>query len=459
MQLQPIINMLSPLFQSSAIPISVVDADGKYVYFNNALVEIADQLRDQDNPNLRVKQGSTTINKNLLRSIGLGKPFTNRTDKFITRKGDELVYRYSTTPLIDRNDRTIGGVSIITSWEVAVKNGILDNGGIIHQSSKMQEIIKVSHNIARANVPTIIYGETGTGKELFAHLIHNQSARKDKPFLAVNCAALPEDILESTMFGTQKGAFTGSENNPGLIELAEGGTLFLDELNSMPINIQPKLLRFLQDGTYWRVGGAKECKSDVRIITAINTPPMEAIDKNLLRQDLYYRLCVGYISIPPLRERKEDIPLLVKHFIDKHRHLSFAKIEMCTPETLQFLIAQEWIGNVRMLETAIIRAIIAHTEDGPLSTQFDHGFIRRAKNELPDGWQASKARKELPGEQAVSQDIPELKGSLTENIERYEHKLIKEAFHASRGSVSKTARQLGLKRSTLQYKLKRHNLC
>ena len=190
-------------------------------------------------------------------------------------------------------------------------------------------------------------------KELFVHAIHNASKRKDKPFITQNCAALPANLLEGILFGTAKGGFTGAEDRQGLFELAHGGTLFLDEINSMPLELQSKLLRVLQDGSFRPVGQTKTINVDVRIITATNIPPEEAVKYKLLRKDLYYRLNVISLSIPPLRERKDDIPILTNYFIDKLNQKLGKSVKGVSKEVMDIFISNPWEGNVRELENLI----------------------------------------------------------------------------------------------------------
>ena len=225
---------------------------------------------------------------------------------------------------------------------------------IIAVDEKMKKAREYISVVAACDLPVMICGETGTGKEVFAQAIHNTSARGDKPFIAQNCAALPDTLLESILFGTSKGAFTGATENKGLFELADGGTLFLDEINSMPIHLQSKLLRVLQDG-HFRSLGAREAKSvDVKIIAAINTEPLKAIEEGQLRRDIYYRLSMMSITIPPLRERKKDIAHFVKFYVNKHNVTFNKNVQYVSKELLARLEEYDWPGNVRELEHIIV---------------------------------------------------------------------------------------------------------
>ena len=230
---------------------------------------------------------------------------------------------------------------------------------IIAKSSKMQWVIEVIKIVAKSNATVSITGESGTGKELVARAIHSQSNRRNKTFVAVSCAALPESLLESELFGHEKGSFTGAyAQKKGKFEFANGGTLFLDEVGEMSANIQVHLLRVLEEKEFTRVGGNEPSKVDVRVISATNKDLRKAIEKQEFREDLYYRLNVVNIELPPLRERKEDVPLLAEHFLHKFAMENQKEITGFSPEAIEFVLDYDWPGNVRELENAIERAVI-----------------------------------------------------------------------------------------------------
>ncbi len=231
---------------------------------------------------------------------------------------------------------------------------------IISRSPKMQELFRLIPRIAQSNSNVLITGESGSGKELFASAIHNLSNRKYKNFVTINCTAFPEGLLESELFGHMKGAFTGAMyNKQGLFEIADGGSIFLDEVGEMPLNLQVKLLRVLENGTFRRVGGTSDIKVDVRIISATNKDLRDEIKSGRFREDLYYRLNVVPINIPPLRERKEDIPLLVNHFFRKSSGIP----RKITPEAMRLLMDYPWKGNVRELENVVERIAVLTDND------------------------------------------------------------------------------------------------
>jgi two-component system response regulator AtoC len=301
---------------------------------------------------------------------------------------------------------------------------------IIAKSPKMQQVIEVIKVVAKSNATVLITGESGTGKELVARAIHSQSYRKDKPFIAVSCAALPESLLESELFGHEKGAFTGAHaQRRGKFEIANRGTLFLDEIGEMSANIQVHLLRVLEEKEFTRVGGNELIKVDVRVISATNKDMKKAVANGPFREDLYYRLNVVTIELPPLRERKEDVPLLAQHFLRKFAVENQKEITDFSPEASDFLLKYNWPGNVRELENAIERAVIL------------------AKNSYIDADDMPQENLQLVQSAPVGKSLEEVEKEHILNI-------LKE----SGGNYSKAARILGISRITLYNKAKAYRL-
>ena len=289
----------------------------------------------------------------------------------------------------------------------------------------------------------MICGETGTGKEVFAQAIHNTSARRDKPFIAQNCAALPDTLLESILFGTSKGAFTGATENKGLFELADGGTLFLDEINSMPIHLQSKLLRVLQDG-HFRSLGAREAKSvDVKIIAAINTEPLKAIEEGQLRRDIYYRLSMMSITIPPLRERKKDIAHFVKFYVNKHNVTFNKNVQYVSKELLARLEEYDWPGNVRELEHIIVYGMSMVGENSNM-LKFE---------DIEDKFCEMKSSVKKEAEEGDT-----LCPSLRDAVGEYERGIIARTMAVTVGNISEAAKILDVPRQTLQRKVKQYGI-
>ena len=295
---------------------------------------------------------------------------------------------------------------------------------IIAKSPKMQQVIEVIKIVGKSNATVLIMGESGTGKELVARAIHAQSHRRDKPFIAVSCAALPESLLESELFGHEKGSFTGAyAQKKGKFEIANKGTLFLDEVGEMSTNIQVHLLRVLEEKEFTRVGGNELIKVDVRVVSATNKDIRKAVASGQFREDVYYRLNVVTIELPPLRERKEDIPLLAQHFLKKFALENQKEVTGFSPDATDFLLKYEWPGNVRELENAIERAVI-------LAQNSNIEITDLPRQNLP------LARSASPGKKLKEAEKNHILNILTE----------------TQGNYSEAARILGISRMTLYNK-------
>jgi len=311
---------------------------------------------------------------------------------------------------------------------------------IIGESEEIQELKYKALKIARGNSPVFVYGETGTGKELLVQAIHNASLRKNGPFIAQNCAALPENLMESILFGTVKGSFTGAENRPGLVELADGGTLFLDEITSLSFDLQAKLLRFLQEGYIRRVGDSKVRKVNVRVISASNIHPQEALEKKILRSDLFYRLNAISLYVPPLRERKSDIPLLVKHFIAEFNWQLGKNIKGVSEEVKKVLMSLSWPGNVRELKGVI---------------EYASNFCETEMIQLHDLPEHILKNAFIAGEKEIAiNNTIEIEEDLRTFLSKIEYELISKTLKKTNGNISRAAEILGIPRQTLQYKIK-----
>ena len=302
---------------------------------------------------------------------------------------------------------------------------------MIGESEKIRAIIRIVHQVAPSDSSLLIEGETGCGKEILAHLIVALSHRKTLPFIKINCAALSENLLESELFGHEKGAFTGAyQLKKGLFEIAHGGTVFLDEIAELSPAIQAKLLRITQDGEFTRLGGSHTLKTNVRIISATNKNLKTLIEEKKFREDLFYRLNVVHIEIPPLRERKEDIPLLVTHFIKVYNKKMKKKITGITKNALQILVDYDWPGNIRELQNVIERAVLLSKED-----------ILTPQN-LPSPLNPRE-------EEMTALTIP-----LGTSLEEVETKLIARALKAAQGDKKAAALLLGIHERTIYRKLK-----
>jgi len=315
-------------------------------------------------------------------------------------------------------------------------------GPIIGQSAGIKRVFDLIARVADSDSTVLIAGESGTGKELMARAIHFSSPRREKPLVPVNCGAIPEELLESELFGHEKGAFTSAiRTRIGRFELADGGTIFLDEIGEMSPKLQVKLLRVLQERQFERVGGTKTIRSDIRVIAATNQDLRQAVAQGRFREDLYYRLSVIPIPAPSLRERVEDIPLLVDHFLDKFRRSRKTRVKGITPEALELLKRYAWPGNIRELENLVERLVIL--SDNPRITPAD----------LPPRFLDAEARESSP-----VLVLPEEGLQLNETLAAVEDQLIRQALAKSGGVKSRAAKLLGLNRTTLVEKLKKKKM-
>jgi DNA-binding NtrC family response regulator len=314
---------------------------------------------------------------------------------------------------------------------------------IIGTSAAMQQVFDMITKVADAESTVLILGESGTGKELVARAIHFHSHRGDRPFIPVNCGAIPEGLLESELFGHERGAFTGAARTRiGRFEMAHGGTIFLDEVGDMSPTLQVKLLRVLQDQSFERVGGTKSVRVDVRILAATNRNLEEAIAKNEFREDLFYRLSVIPLTLPPLRERQDDIPVMLQHFMGQFNRLRNRKLQGFAPRTLQMLANYQWPGNVRELENLVDRLVVLKGQ----------GVIE--PEDLPE-----KMRTALPAiASAAAVDILEEGFCLDVAVREFERDLLTKALQKAAGVKNRAAQILGIKRTTLIEKLKRHTI-
>ncbi len=315
---------------------------------------------------------------------------------------------------------------------------------IIGKSEKMMKIYDLIRKVADSKSAILISGESGTGKELVARAIHYNSNRRDMPFVSVNCGAMPENLLESELFGHEKGAFTDAyRDKKGLLEIANGGTFFLDEIGESPLSIQVKLLRVLQEMEFKKVGGTKDIKVDVRIIAAANKNLQEAVAKGRFREDLFYRLHVIPIDLPPLRERREDIPLLVDYFIGKFNKSGNKNIRGISHNALRIFENYNWQGNVRELENVIERAIVLETSDIIRLENLSDEIINKAtrKKDLTTGF--------LSEEEVVD---------LEEILEKVEKDLLLIALKKSGGAMNKAAKLLNLSFRSMRYRLQKHDI-
>lgn len=309
-------------------------------------------------------------------------------------------------------------------------------GNLVGNCSSMRAVYGMISQVADSSATVLIRGESGTGKELVARAIHHASSRRNKPFIAVNCAALPENLIESELFGHEKGSFTGALNQrKGRFELANGGTLFLDEIGDISLPVQVKLLRFLQEKTFERIGGHEVMTVDVRVLAATSRNLEEHMSKGVFREDLYYRLNVFPIHMPALRERRSDIMLLAEHFLEKYSKMYNKVIKRISTPAINMMMAYHWPGNVRELENCIERAVLTSADE-----------VVHAYN-LPPSLQTAQ--------ETGTAILPEKGANLETLVNSYERELVVDALKLNRGNVAAAARTLGTTQRIIHYKIKR----
>ncbi|NVL91380.1 MAG: sigma-54-dependent Fis family transcriptional regulator, partial [Desulfobacterales bacterium] len=310
---------------------------------------------------------------------------------------------------------------------------------IIGKSKSMQAVFDTIQKVARTKATVLVTGESGTGKELIAKAIHFNSPRRNRPFVAVSCAALTETLLESELFGHEKGAFTGAAAmKKGRFELAHGGTLFLDEIGEVPVSVQVKLLRVIEEMSFERVGGTRTIEANVRLIAATNKDLKAEVEQQRFREDLYFRLNVINIKLPPVRERAEDVSLLATHFVNKYAQESNRGEMTISGEAMRFLCNYSWPGNVRELENAIERAVLLSKGNEITLDDLPKDLMSFADLETPIDWQKLS--------------------NLPETLDAIEKRLIQKALSLSNNVQARAANLLGIPRNNLHYRLKKHNL-
>lgn len=441
----------------------IVDEEGKGLFYNQAMAQL-EQIDVEDVIGKEFQKafpGVRLAESTLYQALKKNVETRDKQQSYTNLYGKEVTTINSTVPVI-YDGKTIAAVEVakditnirsMSDTIMALQENKLKTQSqdakpkirkytfddLIGKSPAFLAAIERGKSAARNNASVFIYGETGTGKELMAQSIHYASKRSGEPFLAQNCAALPESLLEGILFGTSKGGFTGAVDRAGLFEQANGGTLLLDEINSMPYELQSKLLRVLQEDYIRRVGGSKDIPVDVRIIATVNEPPEKLIAEGKLRKDLYYRLNVVNIVIPPLRNRKEDIPLLAEKLVAKNNERFGTEIWMVSDDAAERLKEYDYPGNVRELENVIMQSMSLAEGEHVLSSKM----------------------LQMPMQvHAIGADVDkwDRKGPLDEYLANLEEEIIREVMISEGGNISKTAETLRMKRQTLQHKLKKYGL-
>ncbi|MBB6214823.1 arginine utilization regulatory protein [Anaerosolibacter carboniphilus] len=462
--MQPYIyEILKIVLQTIDEGVHVIDENGRTIIYNKAMAELEGMDADEvvNRPLLDVFPSLDQDSSTLLRVLRTEEELIDRPQTYLNNHHKEITTINTTVPIYFQGNK-VGALEIsknITkikqlSGQIMTLQLQLSKPdkketekirkftfeSIIGNSTEFIKAIHYAKKAAYSSSSVLIYGETGTGKELVAQSIHYGSHRAVEPFIPQNCAALPESLLEGILFGTSKGGFTGAIDRPGLFEQANGGTIFLDEMNSMGLQLQSKLLRVLQEGYVRRVGGIKDIPIDVRIIASTNQDPYDAIDKGTLRKDLFYRLNVIPIILPPLRERKDDIRLLSSWFIQKYNRKLSKNVQTIDPLVLDAFQEYRWPGNVRELENTIEGAMniiekeeILRKEHFPPQTNAKIFALYQNQDTFP---------------------VEDLTNTLT----KIEKDLILRALKDCNNNISRASEKLGIKRQTLQHKLKKFNI-
>ncbi len=446
----------------------IADAKGKIRFYNKTQARI-DDLDPNDVMGKKIVD-VYQLNDNTsptMRSLKTGKPIMNETMVYQTRLGKVANVISNVFPLY-KAGILIGTINFSKDYQLLEKTIVQDQkapqkkktgnhtqfhfSDIIGSDPEMLNAVRIASLSSNSPSPIMIYGETGTGKELFAQSIHNHSLRRKKPFIPINCAAIPENLLEGILFGTSKGAFTGAIDKRGLFEQADGGTIFLDELDSMPLTLQVKLLRVIQEKKVRKLGSLKEIDLDIKIISSVGHPPLEIIQKGTLRMDLFYRMGVVFIMLPSLKERKDDLNELVRYFIIDYNKSLNTKVSGISGRVFDLFGQYHWPGNVRELKHVIEASMnmVASGKTIRLSHLPSHIFSFTKKEEL------NPAAGKTPMAQVHNEDV--YSSGLAQVQAENEKRIIVSTLKETSGNAAKAARRLGISPQSLHYKLKKYQL-
>ncbi|WP_432738026.1 sigma-54 interaction domain-containing protein [Maridesulfovibrio sp. FT414] len=424
----------SAVLDSLADGVFTVDLDWNITFFNEAAARITGVPAEEavgskcwDVFHSSLCDGECAL-KNCMQDCGR---ISNKSIFFIHADGRKVPVSISASPLVDADGKLLGGVESfrdLTDIQI-IRREVEESWrfeDIIGKSAPLTKVFSIMPQVSRSEATVLLLGESGTGKELFARAIHNLSERKDRPFVAVNCGALPDNLLESELFGYKEGAFTDArKDKPGRFELAAGGTIFLDEIGDMPANLQVKLLRVLQEKTFEPLGAVASIKADVRVVAATNRNLAELVEQGSFRQDLYYRLNVVTLTLPPLKDRVEDIPLLINHFVSRFNALQGKDIDGLSEDALQILMRHPFPGNVRELENILEFSFILCPS----------GFIQ--VEHLPEYLQP------LDRPRSASEDVPR-------TMEEVKCITARKALERNNGKTMAACRELNISKDTLR---------
>jgi len=485
--------------------IHIVDKEGKTIFYNQAMEKIEGLTKQHvlGKKLLEVFPSLTSDTSTLYKVLTTGKPVRDQVQNYTNLYGRQITTINSSVPILIQG-KMMGAIELARDISVIreLQDKIIDLqqafyrgrdvpgedtgaryifNDMIGETPALKKTIEHARRAARTNSSILLCGESGTGKEMIAQGIHNVSPRGQKPFIAHNCAALPDGLLEGILFGTCKGSFTGAVDRPGLFEQANGGTILLDEMNSMGLDLQAKLLRLLQEKKVRRLGSVKEIEIDVRVIATVNSNIVNLLERGEIRQDLFYRLGVVTINIPPLRERREDISLLTRYFIQKYNKLFGLEVVSVSPAVYDLFMTYHWPGNVRELMHVIEGAMNVISSEKVIDMDHLPQYIfYKAKTValgvtdppvvngtvdqtgISNNTAAGHGRETGPGEikkgSHVWEEFDLEKNDLTSFIEDIEKILIEKALKKHSGNLSQASRELGIKRQSLQYKLQKYHI-
>jgi PAS domain S-box-containing protein len=428
------------------IGVLTVDCSGHVSFFNTMAEKITGFMRKE----ILGKSCATLFGKEtfddvmlLTETISNGRPRSNKEEEVITHEGQVIPIRANVMALKNEEGRIVGGLATISdlSLKYQLDSAIRDRYtfyDMIGKDPAMQKIFDIIPLIAASDATVLVEGPTGTGKDILAKVIHTASSRREKPLVKVNCAALPDNLLESEMFGYVRGAFTGAEKDkPGRFQEADGGTIFLDEIGDLPLSLQAKLLRVLEDKEFYPLGSRKTTKVNIRIIAATNQGLDQLVKAKLFREDLFYRLNVMRLELPPLKDRKGDVPLLISHILKRLCATRDVRVDKISENAMEVLLNHDYPGNVREIENIIEHALI-----------ICQGNIIERKH-LPLALQKKDALTMLSEQEKVD---------LNKEVGSSEQNMIKEMLYKYNWNRSKTAQALNVNRTTLWRKMKKHNI-
>jgi len=479
-----------PFFDGFSEGLLITDCNGTIIYYNLTMAAI-DELDTGDVLGKKVVEvyDLTDDSSVIMQCLMNRQPIIDRPLLYRTRRGKVANTIHTVFPLFKGNrlegaiclvreynllEETISSVSLPRTGRVLPNETQFDFSDLVGNTIQFLRSVNTARMAANTPSPVMLYGETGTGKELFAQAIHNLSERKGNRYTAVNCAAIPENLLEGLLFGTTSGAFTGSRNKPGLFERASGGTLFLDEINSMPIGLQAKILRVIQERKVRRLGSLEETEIDLKIISSVNKEPHVAIAEGALRPDLFYRLGVVFIPIPPLRDRKEDIVLLARHFLSKHSRALRREVTEISADVLEMFNEYNWPGNVRELEHVIEGAINLVVSSRSLERRHLQSHLivwHRLQKQPISALSTATGSSSLPygirrqgagpasglSRESAPMAVDRGAGLRAVQAER-EKRMIGDALADHHGNVTRAAESIGISRQLFTYKMKKYGI-